>query len=274
MSVAIRYVAPSAILDGVTDISVISRYSLEADGTILAAVPGNIGIINPVAALRQIQRPIAEGGLGNQIVPKSAAVQRGFGQALDDFLVAGGVIRYTNVPGGTPDVELNDRGTNLRAFTVAVATGAAQEFIFGCDQGPSEPALVLTGQSLSLLQIAMAPAEALEVLIYLVPVDDPDGYIEFCRAVGPAGPPGTFVQEPIAAEAVVGVDAILVAQLSVQPFSAASVALYHERTFLKQGAGFDYELVGATNQQINWLAGTGTAPNLGAPDTLVAKYNA
>ena len=275
MTVAIRYVVASGVLDGVTDVSESATYSLDpaGDGTILAEVAGDLGIINPVVALRDIQRPINAGGLGNQIVKKSAAVQRGFGVALDDFLVAGGVIRYTAVPAASPSVELADRGTTLRPFTVDVSTGAPEEFIFGCDLGAEEPALVLTGQSLNFLQVAMAPAQALEVLLYLVPVDNPDGYIQFCRAVGPPGPPGIFVQEPIAAEAAV-VDTILAAELSSPPFSAASVALYRDRAFLKQGAGFDYELVGPTLQQINWLAGTGTAPALAAPDVLVAMYNA
>jgi len=278
MSIAIRFLATNAILDGATEISLVADYSLDpADpGTIIGRIPDgvNIGTINLVAALGRIQRPISEGGLGGQIVKKSAALQRGFGVSLDDYLVAGGVVRYTAAPGGLPNVSLADRGTALRPFTVQVSEGAVEDFIFGCDLGASEPALVLTGQSLLLNQIAMAPAQNLELTLYLVPIDDPEAYVEFCRAVGPQGPPGVFIQEAIAAEAVVGVDLVLAAGLSVQPFDVASVALYRDGVFLKQGVGFDYVLQGATNQDINWLAGTGTAPNLAAIDVLVAKYNA
>ena len=90
---------------------------------------------------------------------------------------------------------------------------------------------------------------------------------------GPPGPPGNFEQEVIAAEVVNFVDVTLAAGLTQPPFDIASVALYLNGEFLQQGAGFAYVLSGGTNQSIDWLAGTGTAPNLLGTDTIITKYN-
>lgn len=95
---------------------------------------------------------------------------------------------------------------------------------------------------------------------------------------GPTGPQGpgntTFYQEFIvlgASEVPITIDTILSDQLDNQP-DPDSVMLFLNR--LLQIPGQDYELSGGTNQQINWLAGTGTGADLDSMDTIYVVYAA
>jgi len=82
---------------------------------------------------------------------------------------------------------------------------------------------------------------------------------------------GTPRQETIAAEDVTGSDTILSDGLTSAPSAPESVSLYLNGVF--QGQGSDYRLVGATHQQIEWLAGTGTAVDLDTSDVLEVTYS-
>ena len=83
------------------------------------------------------------------------------------------------------------------------------------------------------------------------------------------GAPMTPRQEAVAAENIVGVDQALVDPFDFAPISASSVLLFLNGQEQQQGAGFDYTVSG---QVITWLAGSGTAADLSAADTLVAFY--
>lgn len=293
MSIAIQWRSTMARFDGVTDVSAVPgvRYQLDAtpsgDGLIVATLPPgtNIGLVNPVDTLRQAQQRSPE-GLG-KIIPRSTALQRGFGVVVDDFLVTLGLLDFTMAPGGLPTVQLQDRGVPLRPYTVETTLDPTA-FQFRCDASATEPSLVQTGQAVTF-DDGGEPAQTIALTLYLVPIEDPNSYVDICKAaasagppgppgppgpIGPPGPPGTFIQEQITTQNVAFADVTLTDMLSVQPFDVASVALYLNGQFLEQGAGFDYDLSGGTDQAIDWLAGTGTAPNLSAADVLIAKYNA
>lgn len=141
------------------------------------------------------------------------------------------------------------------------------------------PFLVPQGSMLRLVDFTNPGPSAIKIRLTIQYVDDliTAQQIVCACATGTAGttsPPSTFVQESIATENVVGVDATLAAGLTSPPISIASVGLYLNGLLLRQGAGFDYVLSGGTFQNINWLAGTGTAPNLADTDLLIARYNA
>ncbi len=293
MTIAIRWQSTAARFDGVTDVSAVPgvRYQRDPadDNTFVAVLPPgtNIGVVNPITLFRQLQQqpPVGVG----QVIPRSAALQRGFGVVVDDFLMMLGLASFTAAPAGAPTVDLQERdGTDLVPTYTVEATGDPTVFQWRCEASATEPSLIKTGQQISV-DDGGEPAQTIELTLYLMPIEDPQNIVDLCKAAasagpagppgppgpaGPPGPPGTFVQETIAAETVNFTDTTLAAMLSMQPFDVASVALYLNGEFLRQGAGFDYDLSGGTDQSIDWLAGTGTAPNLSAGDVLVAKYNA
>lgn len=80
----------------------------------------------------------------------------------------------------------------------------------------------------------------------------------------------TEYNESITTETVTGTDTTLTAVLSTWPASPSKVRLYLNGVLLRQGAGQDYEIL--NGRQINWLAATGTAPDLDTTDELLAVY--
>lgn len=91
---------------------------------------------------------------------------------------------------------------------------------------------------------------------------------------GPTGPAGTtaYHQEFIVLESTevpITTDTVLVDQLSFEP-DTESILLFLNR--LLQIPGQDYELTGTSNQQINWLAGSGTGADLDNMDILYVVY--
>ena len=77
-------------------------------------------------------------------------------------------------------------------------------------------------------------------------------------------------QEEIATQVITGTDTALTATLSATPSSNASVVLYLNGVFQKQGAGEDYTIAGDT---ITWLAATGTAVDMDTTDELFVTYD-
>lgn len=86
---------------------------------------------------------------------------------------------------------------------------------------------------------------------------------------GSGGPAGTTPRgEPIAAQNITGADVALVDTLNFPPL-ADSVVLQLNGVVQSRGAGRDYTVAG---QVITWLAGTGTAKDMVASDSLFAYY--
>jgi len=78
-----------------------------------------------------------------------------------------------------------------------------------------------------------------------------------------------FIQDVIPGEVVTGTDTTLAVGLSQTPV-AGSVKLFLNGVALTEGAGNDYTVSGTA---ITWLASTGTAIDLDASDSLLAKYS-
>lgn len=76
-------------------------------------------------------------------------------------------------------------------------------------------------------------------------------------------------QEEITTENITGTDTALADTLAATPASNASVQVYLNGVFQKQGAGEDYTISGTT---ITWLASTGTAVDMDTADELFVTY--
>ena len=83
----------------------------------------------------------------------------------------------------------------------------------------------------------------------------------------PAAP--TPQQEAVTTENITGTDTVLADNLNFAPVANASVSLYLNGVFQKQGATFDYTISGTA---ITWLASTGTAVDMETTDYLEAVY--
>jgi len=81
-----------------------------------------------------------------------------------------------------------------------------------------------------------------------------------------------ITQEELMTESIVSVDKTLADTLSTAPKDADGVTVYLNGVIQDQGAGLDYQLVGATLQQVRWLAGSGTAVYMETSDTLLVVY--
>ena len=80
---------------------------------------------------------------------------------------------------------------------------------------------------------------------------------------------GNAYQEQLNPQAITGTDTALTDQLDHTPVSDASVSMYMNGIFQKQGSGEDYTISGT---QITWLANSGTAVDMDLTDVLVVKY--
>lgn len=77
-------------------------------------------------------------------------------------------------------------------------------------------------------------------------------------------------QESVTTQNVTGTDTALTDLLDNAPVSNASVTLFLNGVFQRQGAGADYSISGQT---ITWLAASGTAVDMTTGDVLVAVYS-
>jgi len=80
----------------------------------------------------------------------------------------------------------------------------------------------------------------------------------------------TQQQEEVTTQVITGTDTALTDTLNNTPVSNASVRLFLNGVFQKQGAGEDYTISGTT---ITWLASTGTAVDMDTTDELFAAYD-
>jgi hypothetical protein len=76
-------------------------------------------------------------------------------------------------------------------------------------------------------------------------------------------------QESVTTQNIVGTDTVLTDVLNFTPVSNASVMLFLNGAFQRQGVGFDYTISGTA---ITWLAASGTALDMSVADTLIAVY--
>jgi hypothetical protein len=95
-----------------------------------------------------------------------------------------------------------------------------------------------------------------------------DGDLEVTGSIIGGGS-GTPRQEEIATEDIAGTDTALSAGLSFTPIDNASLLLFLNGVFQRQGAGLDYTVSGTT---ITWLASSGTAVDMATSDILSAVY--
>lgn len=79
-------------------------------------------------------------------------------------------------------------------------------------------------------------------------------------------------EERITLLTAVTTDVTITGALANQPADAACVWLFINGVFQEQGAGEDYTLSGATDQDVDFLAGTGTLVDLDTADSIKVKY--
>lgn len=105
-----------------------------------------------------------------------------------------------------------------------------------------------------------------------VDVNDLAAHLEgIDNALGSVAGGGAPAQESITTEVITGSDTALSTVLSSTPVSNASVSVYLNGVFQRQGATFDYTISGTA---ITWLASSGTAVDMDTSDILVVTYEA
>jgi len=181
MSISIRWNSTNANFDGVTDVSAVANYQLDpagnGDNSIECNLPDgtNIGIVTPVTAFQQIATT-----LGNEIIGKSASLERRFGVQVNDFLMLLAVLSLDAPPAAPPDVRSFYRGTELGAFTV-MPTGSVTRFRAQPGSSPDQPGLIRSGQALTFDDNGEPVQPAITLLLRLIPIDDPREIAQLAR---------------------------------------------------------------------------------------------